>query len=271
MQNNNQGGGMGEMPTFDEKVKNRAQAQSDFQMQQAIMNAPQQADPNAVVTQAGAQSAVQNAGQAVQAQQASMNQQLQQNQQRLQQQQFGMQQQEKKNQLQISQDRRKNEEMANSLQSGFKERMLDEKKQFNKFKNSQQLKSVDQMGDYLIAKQASQEEFREMKLAAETGHKRRMNTMRNTQQVLKWQLENNYDEIVRDYGREKAEELRQIEKDLNRKLEEEANRGDMLGMVLGGAQVVAGVVSCVYGNPMGVGMAINGMQQMNNSYGDGSF
>ena len=266
-----QGGGMGAMPTFDEKVKNRAKAQSDFQMQQAIMNAPKEADPNKVITQVGAQSAAQNANQVAQQQQANMNAQLQQNNQALQQQQVNLQNKEKKNQLQLSQDRRKNEEMIGNMNSDFKAKMIDSQKEFVDFQGREKIRSEKQMSDYLVAKQASQHEWKMFEQAAREGHQRRMNTMRNTQQVLKWQLENNYDEIVRDYGREKAEELRQIEKDLNKKLEDEANKGDLLGVVLGGAQVVAGVVSCIYGNPMGIGMAVNGMQQVSNSYGDGSF
>ena len=271
MQQNNQGGGMGEMPTFDEKVKNRAQAQSDFQMQQAIMNAPNEADPNKVVNQVGAQSAVQNASQVVQQQQANMNSQLQQNQQALQQQQVNLQNKEKKNQLQLSQDRRKNEEMIGNMNSEFKAKMIDSQKEFTKFQGRERIRSERQMSDYLAAKQADQYEWKKFEQAAREGHQRRMNTMRNTQQVLRYQIDNNYQEIVREYGQEKAEELRKLEADLNDKLKKESEKGNFWGVLAGVGQMAVGAALCYTGNPAGAGMIISGASQTYDSYGDGSF
>ena len=262
---------MGAMPTFDEKVKNRAKAQSDFQMQQAIMNAPKEADPNKVITQVGAQSAAQNANQVAQQQQANMNAQLQQNNQALQQQQVNLQNKEKKNQLQLSQDRRKNEEMIGNMNSDFKAKMIDSQKEFVDFQGREKIRSEKQMSDYLVAKQASQHEWKMFEQAAREGHQRRMNTMRNTQQVLKYQIENNYKEIVREYGQEKAEELRKLEADLNKKLKEESEKGNIWGVVAGVGQMAVGVALCYTGNPAGAGMIINGASQTYDSYGNGEF
>lgn len=266
---NNNNNGLGSMPTFDEKVKNRAKAQSDFQLQQAIMNAPKDADPNTVANQVSAQAATQQAAQTTQQQSADLQSQLNQNTQILNNNQYEIQGKEQKKQAQLMQDRRNNENELSSFNSEIKNKLVDQEKQFNKVKGENQIKSQQQMSDYLVSQQASQEEWLKFEQAQKIGHQRKMNTLRNSHAVIKHQLDNNMQEIIRDYGQEKADELQNLERELNEKLRKEQEKGSLIGVVAGVGQMVVGGVLVYTGNPMGATMIMSGAMQTQQSYGNG--
>ena len=266
-----QGNDIGQMPTFDQKVKNKAQAQSDFRLQQAVMNAPQQADPNKVVNQVSAQSAAENANQAAQQQQTNINSQLNENNQALQKQQFDNEQQKQKNQVELMENKRQNDNRLADVDTELKNRLVDQQMKFTEVNGKATINREQQMADYLISKQASEEEWQKFKLAAETGHARKMNVLRNSHATIRQQLDNNLQELVRDYGREKVEELKALEKQLNDKLKAEQEKGDALGMVVGMGKMVVGGAMLYTGNPMGATMMVDGAMGVNDSYGNGEF
>lgn len=235
---------MGGMPTFDQKVKNKAQAQSDFQLQQAVMNAPKEADPNAVITQAGAQSAVQNAGQAAQQQQASMQSQLQNTQSQLQQEGFKNEMQLKKGQQQLSQERNELTNRVQEMDSEFKDKFLDAQMNFRTYKNETTIDTQEQMMDYMVARQASEAEWAKYAQGVKQGQQEKQMAYDYAHQVLSTALQQSEADLIQKYGHDSVKRMRWAKEEARKKAEREAKKGSTMGMVLGGAMAVAGGVMC---------------------------
>lgn len=270
MQGNNQGGGLGGMPTFDQKVKNKAQAQSDFQLQQAIMNAPQEADPNQVVNQVGAQSATQNAGQAAQQQQTSLGSQLQDTQNQLQQQNFSNQMSLKKGQQQLSKEKAELNNRVQEMDGEFRQRYVDNQINFRKVKNEAVIDSEQQMMDYMISKQADDREWQKYARAVKQGHQERQTALNYSYQVLSQTLDQDNQMLVQKYGQASVTRMRAAKEAARKKMEEEANKGSMMGMAIGGAMTVAGGILCAIpgGAVAGAPMMASGVGMVASSYSD---
>ncbi len=260
---------MGGMPTFDQKVKNKAQAQSDFQLQQAVMNAPKEADPNAVINQAGAQSAVQNAGQAAQQQQASMQSQLQNNQQNLQKENFSNQMQLKKGQQQLAQEKQELSNRVQAQDSEFKDKYLDAQTNFRKYKNESTIDSQEQMMDYLISKQASEQEWQKYAQGMRQGQQEKQAALDYSLKVLTQTLQQDQATLLQKYGQDSVRRMRQAKEEARRKAEEQARKGNKMGMIMGGAMSVAGAVLCAIpavGPAVGLPILTSGISQVGSSY-----
>lgn len=234
------------MPTFDQKVKNKAQAQSDFQLQQAVMNAPKEADPNAVIAQAGAQNAVQNAGQAAQQQQTSLNNQLQDNQNQLQQEGFKNQMQLKKGQQQLSQERDELTNRVQQMDSEFKDKYLDAQMNFREYKNKRTIDTQEQMMDYMVARQATEAEWAKYAQGMKQGQQEKQMAYDYAHQVLTTTLQQSEADLIQKYGQDSVKRMRWAKEEARKKAEREQSKGSLSGMLLGGTMAIAGGIMCAF-------------------------
>lgn len=231
----------GAMPEFDQAVKNKMQATEDFKLQQSMMNAPTQDDPNQAIMQAGAQSTAAQGQQAVQQQAQGLQNQLQANEQALADQQFKNQTGQQKSQIQLATQRRENENRLASMDQDLKNRMVDQQMQFNEDKRGAVMDNEQQMMDYLVAKQATEQEWTSFAREAQQGFAEKQQALDASYNILSQTLQQDQQTLIRKYGEDSVRRMRYAKEQAEKKKREAAKKGSTFGKILGGAQAAAGI------------------------------
>jgi len=231
----------GAMPEFDQAVKNKMQATEDFKLQQSMMNAPTQDDPNQAIMQAGAQSTAAQGQQAVQQQAQGLQDQLKANEQSLADQQFKNQTGQQKSQIQLATQRRQNENRLASMDQDLKNRLVDQQMQFNEDKRGAVMDNEQQMMDYLVAKQATEQEWQTFAREAQQGFAEQQQALDASYNILSQTLQQDNATLIRKYGEESVRRMRYAKEQAEKKKREAAKKGSTFGKILGGAQVAAGI------------------------------
>lgn len=260
----------GAMPEFNQAVKNKMQATEDFKLQQQMMQAPSNqlaADPNTAINQVSTQASAAQAQQGLQAQQQALGSQLQANQQSLADQGFKDQAKNQRSQVQLAQSRRQAENQLADMDQDFKKRMVDDQMQFREDKRGKVMDSEQQMMDYLVAKQADDQEWQRFAREAQQGHQEKMQALDYAANVLNQTLSQDNATLIRKYGEDNVRRMRHAQQEAEKKKREAAKKGSTFGKVLGGAQAAAGVGLLMAGQPSGAAMIGSGLGNIIGSSG----
>ena len=252
----------GAMPEFDQAVKNKMQATEDFKLQQSMMNAPTQDDPNQAIMQAGAQSTAAQGQQAVQQQAQGLQSQLQANEKALADQQFKNQAGQQRSQIQLATQRRENENKLAEMDQDFKNRMVDQQMQFNEDKRGAVMDNEIQMMDYLTAKQASDQEWQTFAREAQQGFAETQQALDASYNIIAQTLEQDNATLIRKYGEASVKRMRHAKEEARKKQEEARKKAGTFKKVLGGAMLVGGIVAAPFTGGASLSVAAGGASMM---------